>query len=206
MKWYITLLIVAIIASVAILGGINCANKKKVNDVQIAIDGMKREFFLKEKAYLEDEQRLLQKNLSLMLEKKSLQTQLEEALKELTSLKTERSAEEIVEEEQIEPLTQWHTVEMNVSAYCPCKKCCGVYSNGQTANGHWIKKGEKFVAAPKTYSFMTEMKIPGYNGGEIVKVLDRGGAIKGNRLDVYFDTHQEALQFGRQYLAVQVKK
>jgi Uncharacterized protein conserved in bacteria len=34
--------------------------------------------------------------------------------------------------------------------------------------------------------------------GVIYTVEDRGGAIQGNRIDVFFPTHQEALNFGRQ--------
>ncbi|MHC4720522.1 MAG: 3D domain-containing protein, partial [Planctomycetota bacterium] len=37
-----------------------------------------------------------------------------------------------------------------------------------------------------------------------VKVLDRGGAIKGNRLDVFFHSHQQALNWGVRYIDVKV--
>ena len=89
----------------------------------------------------------------------------------------------------------------NVSAYCPCELCCGVYADGVTASGHVIQPGDKFVAAPKHIPFGTVLIIPGY--GE-VEVLDRGGAIKGNKLDIFFATHKEALQWGRQQIAVKV--
>jgi len=91
--------------------------------------------------------------------------------------------------------------EFRVTAYCPCSKCCGKWSDGITASGHIIKTGDKFVAAPPGYSFGTMVEIPGYGK---VPVLDRGGAIKGNRLDCYFDTHQEALNFGVQRLKVRI--
>jgi 3D (Asp-Asp-Asp) domain-containing protein len=45
------------------------------------------------------------------------------------------------------------------------------------------------------------MTIPGYG---TVKVEDRGGAIKGDRLDVLFPTHQEALEWGVQWLDVEI--
>jgi len=109
--------------------------------------------------------------------------------------------------------TKWETVEMNVSAYCPCEKCCDHWgkipvSSGKrkTASGHTIKVGDKFVAAPRTYPFGTEMIIEGYAGGKIVKVEDVGGAIKGNKLDLYFDSHQAALDWGRKTVIVRVKK
>ena len=34
--------------------------------------------------------------------------------------------------------------------------------------------------------------------GQLYTVEDRGGAIQGNHIDIYFDTHQEALNFGKQ--------
>lgn len=91
---------------------------------------------------------------------------------------------------------------MRVTAYCPCEKCCGQWADGQTASGHWIKAGDRFVAAPKHIPFGTILDIPGYG---VVPVLDRGGAITVDRLDVFFSTHQEALIWGVQYLTVKEK-
>jgi len=99
---------------------------------------------------------------------------------------------------------EWESIEMRVTAYCPCPKCCGEYSDGVTACGHEIQPGDTFVAADRRYSFGTEMLIPGYSNSQPVQVLDRGGAIKGNRLDVFFATHQEALEWGVKYLEVRV--
>jgi len=95
------------------------------------------------------------------------------------------------------PVVEWETIVMNVSAYCPCEICCEDFADGITASGHKIQKGDKFAAAPRKYPFGTEMIIPGYAGDKVVEVKDVGGAIKGNRLDIYFDTHGEALEFGR---------
>lgn len=103
-----------------------------------------------------------------------------------------------------EPGPQWRTVKMRVTAYCPCSKCCGEYSDGQTANGHKIEPGDAFVAADSRYDFGTQMVVPGYNSSQPVRVLDRGGAIRGNRLDLFFHTHQEALNWGVQYVEVKI--
>jgi len=99
---------------------------------------------------------------------------------------------------------EWQTVQMRVTAYCPCPKCCGQYSDGITACGHKIQPGDVFVAADRQYSFGTKMTIPRYNNGQPVEVLDRGGAIQGDRLDVFFGSHQEALEWGVRYLDVKV--
>lgn len=100
---------------------------------------------------------------------------------------------------------QWQTIRMRVTAYCPCTKCCGEDAAGITANGHKIQRGDTFVAADRKFAFGTEMIIPGYNNGRPVKVLDRGGAIRGDKLDAFFHSHQAALEWGVQYLDVQVR-
>ena len=100
---------------------------------------------------------------------------------------------------------EWQKVRMRVTAYCPCPKCCGKYSDGVTACGHKIRPGDRFVAADKKYPFGTEMIVGGYNHGEAVKVLDRGGAIREDRLDVFFPSHEQALQWGVKYLDVNVR-
>ena len=83
-----------------------------------------------------------------------------------------------------------------LTAYCSCVQCCGK-SDGITASGYHLTSSDhlKICAAPKNIPFHTVIHITGgWNG--IVKVEDRGGAIKGKRLDIYCRTHQEALQFG----------
>lgn len=90
-----------------------------------------------------------------------------------------------------------------VTAYCPCEKCCGRYADGVTASGYVIEYGASFVAAPESIPFGTMLDIPGYG---IAPVRDRGGAIKGNRLDVFFPTHREAMEWGWQKLQVKILK
>ena len=43
--------------------------------------------------------------------------------------------------------------------------------------------------------------VPGYG---LAPVYDRGGAIKGNRLDLYFPTHHDALKWGARHLTVTI--
>lgn len=104
-----------------------------------------------------------------------------------------------------EPQIEWKMVQMRVTAYCPCEKCCGQYADGITASGHKIQPNEFFVAADKQYPFGTEMIIPGYNDDRPVKVLDRGGAIKDNRIDIFFPFHQQALNWGIKLIDVQIR-
>jgi 3D (Asp-Asp-Asp) domain-containing protein len=101
---------------------------------------------------------------------------------------------------------EWETVRMRVTAYCPCRKCCGRHSDGRTACNYRIRQGDRFVAADKEYPFGTEMIIAGYNNEKPVKVLDRGGVIRGNRLDAFFNSHKEALKWGVKYLDVKIRR
>ena len=61
------------------------------------------------------------------------------------------------------------------------------------------------MAADKKVPFGTEMIIPGYNQDRPVEVKDRGGLIKGNRLDVFYNNHKVAKKWGTRYLDVMVK-
>lgn len=92
-------------------------------------------------------------------------------------------------------------VAMLVTAYCPCEKCCGQWADGITASGQPAKG--YLVAADKSIPFGTLVSVPGYGPGP-VPVLDRGGAITGNHIDLLFPTHKAALAWGRQNLIVTI--
>jgi len=92
-----------------------------------------------------------------------------------------------------------------VTAYCACKICCLKYANGITASGKKVKVG---IVANNWLKFATKVNIEGL-GGFIVE--DRGSiAYFGTKeerrkaIDIYFDKHEEAKEFGVQYLKVEV--
>lgn len=90
-------------------------------------------------------------------------------------------------------------VKFTATAYCGCAKCCGK-STGKTASGTIATAG-RTVAMSSSYSFGTKIEIQGM-GTYIVE--DRGGAIKGNRIDIFFSNHQKALDFGRRTVYLKV--
>lgn len=83
-----------------------------------------------------------------------------------------------------------------LTGYCPCAICCGK-TNGITASGS-LATSNHTIAADRRYAFGTQLVI----NGQVYTVEDRGGAIQGNHIDVFFNTHAEALAFGRQYADV----
>lgn len=103
------------------------------------------------------------------------------------------------------PPTQGRVMWMEVTAYCPCPKCCGPKAAGITASGKPVSYNQgRFVAADTSIlPFGTKVQIPGY-ADQPVEVIDRGGAIKGNKLDVFFPSHEQAKSWGRQIIPVVV--
>lgn len=106
-----------------------------------------------------------------------------------------------------EPITvQLESKTMRVSGYAPLDANAkeGVCYSGDpriTASGSRTTP-MKTVAADKSIPFGTRLKIEGFN--EMFVVEDRGGKIKGNRIDICFATQQEALDFGIKKLAVTI--
>jgi 3D (Asp-Asp-Asp) domain-containing protein len=68
-----------------------------------------------------------------------------------------------------------------------------------TASGTVVTEGQT-IAAPPALPFGTKVYIPYFD--KVFTVEDRGGAIQGKRLDVYMDSREEALKFGRRNLEV----
>ena len=94
--------------------------------------------------------------------------------------------------------------EFKLTAYCPCEICCGEFAynrpNGVVYGsiGEELKEGYSIAVDPSVIPYGTEVMI----NGNIYKAQDCGGAIKGNKIDVYFDNHNEALKFGVQYAEI----
>ncbi len=81
---------------------------------------------------------------------------------------------------------------MNATAYCPCSRCCGKWSNGVTASG--LKAGYGVCAVDtRVIPLGTKLYVEGY--GYCI-AADTGGAIKGNRIDLCYGSHFAALNSG----------
>ena len=81
-----------------------------------------------------------------------------------------------------------------ITAYCACKLCCGPHAANKTASGVTPKQGIT-VAASRSIPFGTVLNIDGV-GKRVVQ--DRLARRFDNRVDVFFASHKEALQFGKQ--------
>ena len=90
-------------------------------------------------------------------------------------------------------------IKFTATGYCSCAKCCGK-TTGTTASGTKATAG-RTVAMSSKYAFGTKVEIKGMG---TYTVEDRGGAINGNKIDIYFASHQEALNFGRRTIYLRV--
>lgn len=80
-----------------------------------------------------------------------------------------------------------------LTAYCGCKKCCGK-TDKITATGTKAKEGRTIAVDPKKISLGSTVIINGHS----YVAEDRGGATKSNKIDIYFESHQDAINFGKQ--------
>jgi len=122
----------------------------------------------------------------------------------------------IVEPVEVDTVTETPTEpelvsigEFRLTAYCSCSKCCGKWAKDRPvdsagnelvygASGELLTAGYSIAVDPTVIPYGTVLLI---NGKEY-EAMDCGGAIKDKRIDVYFNDHDEALEFGVQYAEV----
>ena len=96
--------------------------------------------------------------------------------------------------------------EFKLTAYCPCAKCCGKWANGITSTGTLAAEGRTIAVDPLVIPYGSTVTVYFADGAShSYTAEDCGGGIKGNRLDIYFDDHHAALQFGVQSAMVYVE-
>lgn len=82
----------------------------------------------------------------------------------------------------------------DITGYCCCAECCGEKEVYLTKS-ETIPKSRHTVAADLSILEMgTKIEIDGI----VYVVEDTGKSVKGNVIDIFFDTHEEAVRFGKQ--------
>lgn len=85
-----------------------------------------------------------------------------------------------------------HIGEFTITYYCACEKCCDK-TDGITKSGAVVREGVTVAVDPSVIPLGTYLYIEGI-GYRVAQ--DIGGAIKGNRIDVYMNSHNDALECG----------
>lgn len=114
---------------------------------------------------------------------------------ELKAIPTKQlvTTEEIIKHESFE--------EFEATAYCACTKCCGKWADGITASGTKAAAKRTIAVDSNLIPLGSKVEIEGL-GTYIAE--DTGSAIKGKIIDIYFDTHEEALKFGKQKVNIRI--
>jgi 3D (Asp-Asp-Asp) domain-containing protein len=148
----------------------------------------------------------------------STETKISNDVSDVESSITEESSIQVEEEntsnEYIEePEPEYISLgEFRLTAYCPCEICCeecaynrpvDEYGNTivYTASGKIAQEGYTIAADPDVLPYGTIVYIDGHE----YEVQDCGGAITNNSIDIYFNTHEAACEFGLQYGEVFIK-
>ena len=93
-----------------------------------------------------------------------------------------------------EPEPEPETMIIEATAY--------TWTGNRTATGTWPSRGTVAVD-PRVIPLGTELHIEGY--GSAV-AADTGGAIQGQKIDLYMDSEHECLQWGRRKVQIQIRR
>lgn len=100
--------------------------------------------------------------------------------------------EEVIELSHDYAYTDYRSLgEFVITHYCDCKKCT-LDGDGITVSGTQATAGRTIAADPDVLPMGSVVIIDGHT----YTVEDVGGAIKGKRIDIFMDSHEEALQAG----------
>lgn len=133
--------------------------------------------------------------------------ELESITSESTTI-AQKSNNDIYEEDSY---GKYYWFKASCTAYCSCSKCCGKYAANRkldeegkpiilTASGS--RAISKYtISMNSSFKFGTMVYIDGIG---LCEVMDRGSAVKGNVIDIYFDSHEEALNWGRKSINVKI--
>lgn len=89
--------------------------------------------------------------------------------------------------------------QFKATAYCNCSKCCGKWAKyHKTASGTTPEQGRTVAVDKKVIPLGTKVLVDG------VEYVAEDTGVKGNRIDIFFNSHQDALNFGVQWVEVEI--
>lgn len=199
--FFVTLIFILLFGSIILIQTII---NKDIQDINNSLDSIKQELESIEQTYTTQEEfNTYMNNITTQLD--TTNKNIKEVESKVSKVQTKKETT-VTSRGSTTSRTSTSTssegyVAFTATAYCPCAKCCGK-TNGITASGTKATAG-RTVAMNSSYKFGTKIEIKGL-GTYIVE--DRGGAIQGNKIDIFFNTHQEALNFGRKTVYLKVVK
>lgn len=77
------------------------------------------------------------------------------------------------------------------TGYCPCYQCSEGWGR-RTSTGATARSGHTIAVDPRVIPYGSKVMI----GGVVYTAEDRGGGVKGNHIDIFFDSHSQTRQHG----------
>ena len=148
-----------------------------------------------EAARLEEEKR---REEEARRETEAQQTSVEEEPAPVEETVVEEEPEESTQEESSDNGYQY-VGTFRLTAYCPCSICCGSNTN-ITAIGTVPVQGRTIAANPNVLPYGTVVYIEGYG----TYTVEDTGNFSSNTIDIFFDSHSVAYDFGVQYADVYI--
>lgn len=121
--------------------------------------------------------------------------------------------EKIVPVPESEPEVVTEEITVTATAYCPCVKCCDIWSSDHpsrvgtgyvqtTYTGTIPEEGRTIAVDPGVIPLGSTVII----GGNEYIAEDIGGGINGYEIDIFFSSHYDALAWGVQTVTAEVVK
>lgn len=107
----------------------------------------------------------------------------------------------VLPQQEVENEPEPNIMEVTATAYCPCKECSDEWGN-KTSTGAIAKEGRTIAVDPKIIPYGTEVIIDGHT----YYAEDCGGLIKGNMIDIYFDSHEKTELWGRKNIEIVISR
>ena len=104
-------------------------------------------------------------------------------------------------EEPVEPEVWESLGEFRLTFYCPCYQCSEGWGH-QTSSGAYATEGRTIAVDPRVIPYGTKVRI----GDHVFVAEDRGGSIKGKRIDIFMESHAACRKAGVQYSEIFIKK
>ena len=87
-----------------------------------------------------------------------------------------------------------------LTAFCPCYECSEGFGRKCAMKGHYATSDHTVAVDEYLINLGDKLLI---NGKEYV-AEDTGGAVNGEKIDIFFDTHEEVEEFGVRYGDVKI--
>lgn len=91
-------------------------------------------------------------------------------------------------------------IKAKITAYCPCRECSGKWGHS-TSTGARATEGRTVAVDPKVIPYGSKIIIEGHT----YIAEDCGGGVKGNHIDIFFESHDDVEKFGCKTREVVVK-